>query len=252
MFKIEIAGLVIGIDNHYEYVSRLCEPYKANGRREDFQVSVTRQEILKEQVQSTEKFPLAYCESICLYRRICLKLIDYDAFLMHSAALKMNGKAFVFAAKSGVGKTTHVRLWMEEFAGRVQVINGDKPVIRFMDNAFYVCGTPWCGKEGLGNSVSVPMQAICFLEQSRENHIRRLEISEVIGRIFHQMLMPREEEAMSHFLELVDKMLASVDCYILQCNKEREAALAAYEGMRGSEGADKVMEENRKNSETDG
>lgn len=232
MFKIEIAGLVIGIDNHYEYVSRLCEHYKVETEREDFRVEVTRQEILKEQAQSRVKFSLAYCESICLYRKICLRLIDYDAFLMHSAALMLDGEAFVFAAKSGVGKTTHIKLWMEEFGPQVQVVNGDKPVFRFMDNGFYVCGTPWCGKEGLGSPIKAPVKAICFLEQSQVNQIRRLDSSEVIGRIFHQMMMPREEEAMDHFLKLVDKMIEDVDCYLLSCTREREAAVVAYEGMR--------------------
>ena len=109
-----------------------------------------------------------------------------------------------------------------------------------------------------GYPVDISQKTLDLLKSARHNEYEEHDVVyqafgdkakeegfEEIGRIFHQMLMPREEEAMSHFLELVDKMLASVDCYLLQCNKEREAALAAYEGMRGSEGADKVMEENR-------
>ena len=234
MFRIKIAGLVIGIDNRYEYVAWLCKRYLVAAEKEDFQVAAKKEEIIKEHLEGKGRFPLPYCEAACLYRRICQNLIGYDAFLMHSAALEMNGWAYIFAAKSGVGKTTHLKLWMEEFGKQVQVINGDKPVFRFLEGTLYVCGTPWCGKEGLGNPIIAPVKAICFLEQDQKNKIRRLEAPEVIGRIFHQMLMPKEEEAMNRFLDMVDRILADVDCYLLTCNRDREAALVAYRGCADS------------------
>lgn len=235
-FQIKIAGLVIGINSKYEYVSRLCEEYKVSGDfstgKVDFSVSATEQEILEEQAGSTET-SLPYCESLCLYRAICLRLVPYDAFLMHSAALALDGEAYVFAAKSGVGKTTHMKLWMDEFGERTQVINGDKPIYRFMDGVLHACGTPWQGKERLGSNIMVPVKAIYFLEQSAENRIRPLGEGEVIGRIFHQLLMPREEEELDRFVDLIERMITSVDCYLLSCNMEREAALLAYKRRGG-------------------
>lgn len=240
MFKIKIANLVIGIENKYEYVRWLCREYETDTEKTDFCVSATEQEIAKEQKDRGEDgarlHSAGYCESICLYRSICLKLIDYDAFVMHSVALEMDGRAaYVFAAKSGVGKTTHVKLWLEEFGLRARVVNGDKPIYRFGKGSdgwkLYACGTPWCGKERLGSNIMSPVKAICFLERGTENRIRRLEEGEVIGRIFHQLLMPREETAMNHFLDMIDRMLATVDCYLLRCNMEKEAAWVAYEGM---------------------
>lgn len=234
MFKIRIANLVIGIENKYSYVRRLCKEYETEAEPPDFCVSATEEEIIREQESAAEQanYSLQYCESICLYRAICLKLVEYDAFLMHAAAVELDGETYLFAAKSGVGKTTHAKLWLREFGGRVRVINGDKPVCRFLDGKLYACGTPWCGKEGLGANVMSPVKAVCFLERGSDNSIRRMEESEVIGRIFHQLLMPREENAMNRFLDMVDRMMAEVDCYLLQCNMEKEAAWVAYEGMK--------------------
>lgn len=231
MFQIKIAELVIRIDNKYEYVSHFCNQYKVQADQEDFAVSAAEEELLREQAEGEVHFSLPYCESLCLYRAICFKLISYDAFLMHSAALEMDGEAYVFAAKSGTGKTTHLKLWMQEFGSRVQVVNGDKPVYRFQDGTLYVYGTPWCGKEGLGNNIRSPVKAICFLERGLENSIRRMAEEEVIGRIFHQMLMPREEGAVTHFLDMIDELIAKVDCYLLRCNTMPEAARVAYQGM---------------------
>ncbi len=236
MFNIKIADLVIGIENKYEYVRWLCREYVTDMEETDFSVSVTETEIRKEQENSQadggRKYSLGYCESICLYRNICLRLIDYDAFLMHAVALELDGEAYLFAAKSGVGKTTHARLWLQEFGERACVINGDKPVCRFLEGKLYACGTPWCGKENLGTNAMAPVKAICFLERSADNRICRMGEQEVIGRIFHQMLMPREEAALDRFLGMVDRMIGTVDCFFLQCNTQSTAARVAYEGMK--------------------
>lgn len=237
MFKIRIANLTIGIENKYGYVRRLCREYETDKGTPDFSVSVSEQEIAEEQKNSAEdreagKFTPQYCESICLYRAICLKLVEYDAFLMHAAAVELDGEAYLFAAKSGVGKTTHAKLWLQEFGERAKVINGDKPVCRFLDGRLYVFGTPWCGKENLGSNAMSPVKAICFLERGADNRICRMEEGEVIRRIFHQLLMPKEEADMDHFLDMIDRMLAMVECYLLRCNMEKEAAWVAYKGMK--------------------
>lgn len=231
MFYIKIAEIMIGIDNKYSYIRRLCSDYEVEENTPAFFVSATEKEILQEQ-NGEPDFTKGYCESLCVYRNLCRKLIDYDAFLMHSAVIAVDDIAYVFAAHSGVGKTTHIRLWQDEFGDRAQVVNGDKPIFRFMDGMLYACGTPWQGKEGLGSNIMRPVQGICFLEQSPQNSIRSLELSEITERIFHQLLMPREEEELDHFIALVERMITTVDCYLLQCNREREAAQLAYQTMR--------------------
>ena len=231
MFRIKIAELIIRIDNKYEYVSNFCEQYKVKTEKEDFAVSATEEEILKEQ-RIGMVYSAAYCESLCLYRGICLKIISYDAFLMHSAVLEMDGEAYVFAAKSGTGKTTHLKLWMQEFGDRVRVVNGDKPVYRFLDGVLYAFGTPWCGKEELGNNIKSPVKGIAFLEQSPENSIRRMGGEEVVGRIFHQLLMPCEEETVTYFLKIIDQVITGVRCYLLRCNVLQESARIAYQAMK--------------------
>ncbi|HIX58415.1 MAG TPA: hypothetical protein IAA45_01690 [Candidatus Blautia gallistercoris] len=161
-------------------------------------------------------------------------LTKYDAFLLHSAVVAVDGKAYAFAAPSGVGKTTHTQLWLRLFGERAQMVNGDKPIFRFMDGVLYACGTPWQGKEELGNNIMRPVQAICFLEQSTENQIYSLNAKEVSRRIFSQILIPKEETEFDRFWKLLEKLLAAVDFYLLCCNRDLEAAQLAYQSMRRS------------------
>ena len=231
MFCIEMAGIPIGIDNRYEYIERLCRGYEIEGKAPDFTVSATEEELQKAQ-DAERPYSSGYLESLCLYRSLCLRLPEYDAFLIHGAVVELDGAAYLFCAPSGTGKTTHIRLWLEQFGPRAQVINGDKPVLRFIDGVLCACGTPWQGKEHMGENIMRPVQGICFLEQSPENRIRALSASEVTRRIFRQLLLPQEEEELDRYWALLEKMLDTVPFYLLECNRDPEAARLSYETMR--------------------
>ena len=111
------------------------------------------------------------------------------------------------------------------------MINGDKPIIRWIGGTIQVYGTPWCGKEGWNVNTSAPLKAICFLERGHVNKIRKLPSQEVMKALVHQIIMPKQADLLSSYLELIDHMVTSIPCYHLHCNRELEAAQVAYEGM---------------------
>ena len=276
MFDIEIAGIKIRIHNHRKQVFRQCMNYilvPDGGFTEeqlkqgdlttpgdpDFEVDTTKAEILAERKASVQEngFPVnpGYCESLCVYRKIALGMINYDAFLMHSSVIVVDGEAYAFAAKSGTGKSTQTLIWKKEFGERAVILNGDKPILRFFSadkdsgnvsadytdrtdlkervpaTVLYACGTPWNGKENLGCNMKAPLRAVIFVERSPENHIRRMTQEEVSDRLFNQLLMPEDKESMVRFLGLIDLMLKTTEFYLLQCNMEQEAARTAWEGI---------------------
>ncbi len=109
--------------------------------------------------------------------------------------------------KSGTGKTTHVKLWCDHFGDRARIVNGDKPILRFSGNELIAYGTPWCGKEGYNINTSTPIQGMCFIERSEKNSIRIMNSTEIISKIFHQMIMPEEEHCVSKILEFLDNLV---------------------------------------------
>lgn len=234
MFLIKIAGVVVGVDNRYGYIERLCRDYTITGEAPAFTVRASRQELEQETDDPSDPHSLPYCESLCLYRKLCLGMVDYDAFLMHSAVIEVENQALAFAAKSGVGKSTHIRLWQERY-NDVRVINGDKPIYRFLGGRLYACGTPWMGKEFWGRNVMAPLKALCFLERGAENRLTPLSPGDATPRLFHQLLLPKEPERMDRFLSLVDRMLAATPCYLLYCTQTPAAAETARRGLMGGD-----------------
>ncbi len=233
MFDIRIANIHIRIDNAYEYVFHLCREYLFETYElPELYIRVDEHEITEEIEVAEHPVTKDYAEAVCIYRKICRQLPErFQSFLMHSAVIEYNGEGYAFAAHSGTGKSTHISLWKKHFGDEVRIINGDKPILRFLNDRLYAFGTPWCGKEGWNTNAGVPLKAICFLDRSPVNTIRKMDAKEAIGRIFHQLLTPDDLTTVDALFPLLDRMLCEIPCYLLGCNISEEAAVVAYEGM---------------------
>lgn len=226
MVTISIAGLNVGIDNKYDFERLVCR--HMTDAPPDFVVSVSEDELDAENELTPHS--REYLEFVCTYRKIAEKILEYDAFVIHGAAIARNDQGYLIAAPSGTGKTTHARLWIKHYRD-AWIINGDKPILRRIDGVFYLCGTPWKGKERMGFAKQVPLKSIAFLHRSPVNEIRPLPGNEALAHALHQIYLPKEPEHMSTLLSLLNECLLSVPCYSLGCNMEEDAARLAYETM---------------------
>lgn len=234
MFIIELAGIPIRIENRYAYVENQCRDYRSSRKDYAFSVSATEEELIAESKNENRSFPLDYCESICLYRHICEILPGYSIFLMHSSVVAVDGVAYAFAAKSGVGKSTHTALWLKTIPG-ARVLNGDKPLFRMNeDGSVTAFGTPWKGKEGWGINASAPLGGICFLERGEANAIRKATDDEIITKIAHQLYLRGTRTSVDLQLQLLDRLVSAVPYYVLSCTVSTEAAQLAYQTMKRS------------------
>ena len=189
MIVIQLAGLRVRLENRYPFIERQCRDFLCPGEEADFSVSVTPEEIREE--QQFGAFSDGYCESICLYRHICERMPEYNVFLMHASVLEVDGYAYAFTAKSGVGKSTHTALWLKNVP-HARVLNGDKPLFRVEpDGSITAFGTPWNGKENWGENISARLAAVCFIERGETNTIRCAPEDDAIGRLMHQLYLCR-------------------------------------------------------------
>lgn len=176
----------------------------------------------------------AQYESLAMYRKICAYALEQDAFLMHGAVIEYEGRGYAFLATSGTGKTTHIRQWKEAFGDdKVTIINGDKPILRFLDGKVYAYGTPWNGKEHYGTNGRVELSGICFVNRAEKNSIRLLTPEEAVPLLFSQIMIV-DSSNLARQLELADMLVQKVHMYSLNCNISHEAAKVAYHGMNDS------------------
>ncbi|MCC8356877.1 MAG: hypothetical protein LJU34_03345 [Oscillospiraceae bacterium] len=225
-----IAGVPVAVAHRYPLSAWVCAGHETD-QPTRFAVSATDAELAAERDRLEGRFGPDACEANCLYRKAALGMLADDGFLLHAAAVAVDGWGYVFTAPSGTGKSTHAGFWLREFGPRAVMINGDKPILRRVDGRFYVCGTPWRGKERLGTAEGVPLRAVCLLERGAENAVAPADTDAVLDKIFRQVLLPDEPEAIVRQLDLLDALLRAVPAYALRCNLSPDAARAAYDGM---------------------
>lgn len=228
---LKLADIVIEVKSRYRYTYDMCHDYLYNGDESPaFSVFASNEQIIEERRKSPG-FSDDILENTCIYRNICNEILRFDAILLHSAALSVDGQAYLFSANSGTGKTTHMNLWLDKFGERAFVINGDKPIIRKKDGVFYVFGTPWCGKEGLNRNSGVPLKGICILERAEKNTASSVNGREAMLFLLTQTVHPSKKELSCLMLDNLGQLIEKIPVYRLGCNMEPEACEVAYKAM---------------------
>ena len=243
-FKLKLADRVISVECLYESTKKFCKDYLADNESESFSVKVEQADIDAEREKSDRERELEglepfvpsdpYLETLALYRKIADNLIDFNVILFHGSSLAMDGRGYIFTAKSGTGKSTHTRLWREVFGDSVVMINDDKPLIKVENGSATVYGTPWCGKHGLGNNISAPLRAVISLERGKENLIKKADPRSVFPKLLKQTYRTKNPIRLQKTLMLLDDLSRSVGLFELECNMDPEAARVAFEGMKGN------------------
>lgn len=231
-FNINIAGIPVGIRCIFASTKEFCRDFLTR-ETPAFEIEITAEDIQRErdsagkQDSSDGAGPHIFCdtclETIALYRKLAVPLLSYNCIIFHGAAVAVRGHAYLFTARSGTGKTTHAKLWLENIENAF-ILNGDKPLIRVCENDIMICGTPWNGKEGYGTNAILPLRAICFLTRDTVNHIERIPVTEALPGLYQQMYLCAGLSETEKQLTLLGEIADRVDLYRLGCNMEREAA----------------------------
>lgn len=239
LFTIKLAGIPVQIESLFPGIYEMSRDYLTEEAPVLF-VHSSREEIYKEFKRNEQHIPEPrfvnpdYLETLSIYRRIAEQLVDRDILLFHGSVIAVDGSAYLFTAASGTGKSTHTRLWREvlpPLGHRVEMVNDDKPLLRFTDAGVLACGTPWNGKHNLGANITVPLSAICFLHRGETNRIAPVQDKKALTELMRHAFRPDEPDHSLRSLTLLERLADTVSLYELRCNMEPEAALVSFRGM---------------------
>ena len=148
--------------------------------------------------------------------------INFDAFILHSSFIKYKNKGILFTAPSGTGKSTQADLWNEYKAA--DIINGDRTLIRRIDNKWRSYGIPFCGSSPHCKNDSVDLGAIVILRQGPENVITRCDKATAIKKILSESTVNYwNGDFVNKIVDLLTDLVSKVDVYILSCRKDQGA-----------------------------
>ena len=195
-------------------------------------ITIREEKYVRERWPGIRDMDFAYMESGSLFY---VRLVKLGGMMLHSSAVELDGKAYLFSGPSGMGKSTHSQLWKQCFPN-AKIFNDDKPALREIDGVWYAYGTPWCGKDGININMKAPVQGICFLKRGSENQIRRLSKLEAASAILSQTIRNfAHPEQVEVLLKVIERLIDKAPVYELKCKPEPEAALLSYKTMSANQ-----------------
>ncbi len=230
--KLIVADLVFDIDIKGDLLKKRSQQYVYNGEREaDFSFDEISQQYYIDRQKDHPNLTLEESEYFYSGSYFYHKIIDFDGMLLHSSCIEYNGKAYLFSANPGVGKSTHTHLWLKYLPGS-RIINDDKPAIRFYNGEFYAFGTPWSGKTDESLNIGVPIGGICFLNRGEENKIEKITPRQAIPLFMEQTIRIANKADALKTLVMLERVLEEVPVYKLYCDMSEEAVMTSYNGMK--------------------
>lgn len=226
IFNIKIVDIVISIEANYietrDFFSKFLTKEKAI---EYVKISKYEIEMFSKKIPN---FTKQMCEKAILKYYIDKIAVDYDAFPFHASAISYKGDGYVFTALSGVGKSTHVKIWKETFGKDVIIINDDRPYLKVVGNRVYIYSHPQSGKHNLYNNTKCEVKIIGKIIRDDRNFIKRIPKSEMFPFLVQQTFTMDKPEITLKIVSLLKKVLNCTQFYEIHCNMDSDSANLIY------------------------
>ena len=155
-------------------------------------------------------------------------MVMRDGLPLHAALVKKDGFGVIFLGPSGMGKSTQAKLWAQYLGADFLI--GDRPGLRKIDGKWIGFGMPWDGKDAIYRQASVPVRALIWLEQAKENRITPMSPIQAMSVMLKQAMMPVwDDTAMDGATELMGKLAREIPMVHLRCLPDAAAARLTYD-----------------------
>ena len=236
-FTMKVAGAVAAVFPEFGSTMEYFRPYLTE-EAPDFVIRPTPEDRAFEQADALREaleegmkprtFAEPFLERAAIQRKFAEYLLNRNTLLFHGSTVEVDGRAYLFTAKCGTGKSTHTRLWRQVFP-HARMVNDDKPFLEITEDGVIAHGSPWSGKHGLSSNISVPLQGICILDRGPENKIRPATSEEAMDMLLAQGYCPADRR--EKFLELTHALAEIVPLWSMECTRDPEAARISHQAM---------------------
>lgn len=158
----------------------------------------------------------------------------YQAVTIHASAVAVNDEGCAFVGPSGIGKSTHSRLWLQHVPG-ARLLNDDQPVLRHLpDGTVWLYGSPWSGKTSCYCNEGVALKALFFMEQALENQLTRLTGIETFQQLMKfTSLMGRDTVTFQAISRTQASICGAIPAYLFRNFPAKEAVALSHQAFAG-------------------
>ena len=125
MGKYIIAGIKTEYEPKFSLLRERSKAYEADFPDGETQIRIKiKDEFLKKQQAQFPNLSMEEHEYMWTGEAFYIEALRYGGIVLHSSCVEKDGQAYLFSAKSGIGKSTHTHLWLTEIPN-TRIINDD-------------------------------------------------------------------------------------------------------------------------------
>ena len=212
-----------------EFCVRYLDAYNGNWEKASARVEYRQRQAWVR--LRRERFP---DKAIAKYVLLCLGIEHLAArnhgCIFHCSCIEHNGRAILFTAPSGTGKSTQAELWKQYRGARI--INGDRAAVRLAEGDLLAEGIPFAGSSQYCENESLPIEAIVYLDQAPVTTIRKLRGYEAFSRVWEGVSVDTwDREDLESVSYVVQKIAERIPVYHLPCTPDESAIVALEEAL---------------------
>ena len=148
--------------------------------------------------------------------------LQKDAFVLHASYIVRAGKALLFSAPSGTGKSTQANLWHN--CRGCEIINGDRVIVSCENGQFYASGAYVAGSSGIYRNVTAPLGHIILIEQAKSCVVKNIPAVKKLQRLLCECSFDQHDLSQYNIMmELVSDLITKVPVFGYGCTKDPEA-----------------------------
>lgn len=223
IFYVKVAEIVFKIAANYVETKQFFGEFLIEENDEYEKINIDKAEI-SEFIKQYPSFDMKMGERAIVKYKMDKILVKYDTFPVHASALSYKGKAYLFTALSGVGKSTHAKLWKDSFGDDVVMINDDRPYIKIIGDKVYAYSHPQSGKYNIYTNTSSEISVISKIIRDDSNFIKPISKGVFFPFMVQQTYTMDEIWITSKIINMIKMVLEHVDVFEIHCNTETNAA----------------------------
>lgn len=146
-------------------------------------------------------------------------MLYYNVLFMHASQVSINEIGIVFAAPSGVGKTTQAKLWAKYKSAKL--LCNDRTLIRKIDHNWKTYGYPIDGSDPVCSGERKKLGCIVMLKQNVINQVVRLKPAKAVTLLMGQLVIDEwKMEARTKAIDLLLNLVSEIPVYQLECTPD--------------------------------
>ncbi len=194
-----------------------------DGKKHYYAQTILKENMLLVKINIHTKTILGRSMEVWRFLMLEKLLLKENAMILHSSSIIWKNQAILFSAPSGTGKTTQAELW-KKYDNNVIGLNGDRNLLYYYNDTWYVCGLPWHGSSKDCISVEVPLKAIAVIRQSKIDKVQIMSVPLKIQSIYNELTLNNWDRTFAEQMtELVEKLITNATIIQLNCTMAKSA-----------------------------